>query len=207
MTLIPCVIPPMQVFLTHVSPEEQHFSCLRLVVPTNCTFGPDLLCVIFCRFCFFFSYHNNFNKLRDLKQHSYSSVLWVRSMGRLCVSLRENLILYHSNRWQFFQTQRVIEGIQTKFNRGYNSQTGTKQNVEVYCQDLQVDMFYPDVRALHNRPLVCLQILLSGGGLDAKSCPVLATPWTVAHQAPLSMGFPRQEHWSALPFPSPDKSC
>ena len=30
-----------------------------------------------------------------------------------------------------------------------------------------------------------------------------ATPWTVAHQAPLSMGFPRQEYWSRLPFPSP----
>ena len=30
-----------------------------------------------------------------------------------------------------------------------------------------------------------------------------ATPWTVAFQAPLSMGFPRQEYWSGLPFPSP----
>ena len=29
------------------------------------------------------------------------------------------------------------------------------------------------------------------------------TPWIVAHQAPLSMGFPRQEYWSRLPFPSP----
>ena len=28
------------------------------------------------------------------------------------------------------------------------------------------------------------------------------TPWTVAHQAPLSMGFPRLEYWSGLPFPS-----
>ena len=28
-------------------------------------------------------------------------------------------------------------------------------------------------------------------------------PWTVAHQAPLFMGFPRQEDWSGLPFPSP----
>ena len=28
-------------------------------------------------------------------------------------------------------------------------------------------------------------------------------PWTVAHQAPLSMGFPMQEYWSGLPFPSP----
>ena len=43
----------------------------------------------------------------------------------------------------------------------------------------------------------------SGGGLVAKSCLTLATPWTVTHQAPLSMGFPRQEYWSGLPFPPP----
>ena len=36
------------------------------------------------------------------------------------------------------------------------------------------------------------------------SCVQLfATPWLVAHQAPLSMGFSRQEYWSGLPFPSP----
>ena len=29
------------------------------------------------------------------------------------------------------------------------------------------------------------------------------TPWTVAHQAPLSMGFSRQEYWNGLPFPFP----
>ena len=31
----------------------------------------------------------------------------------------------------------------------------------------------------------------------------VATLWTVACQTPLFMGFPRQEHWSGLPFPSP----
>ena len=36
----------------------------------------------------------------------------------------------------------------------------------------------------------------------AKSCPTLAIPCTVACQAPLSMGFSRQEYWSGLPFPS-----
>ena len=30
-----------------------------------------------------------------------------------------------------------------------------------------------------------------------------ATPWTAAHQAPLSMGFPRQGHWSGVPFSPP----
>ena len=32
---------------------------------------------------------------------------------------------------------------------------------------------------------------------------LLATPWTTAHQAPLSVGFSRQEYWSGLPLPSP----
>ena len=32
---------------------------------------------------------------------------------------------------------------------------------------------------------------------------LFATPWTVAYQAPPSMGFSRQECWSGLPFPSP----
>ena len=41
------------------------------------------------------------------------------------------------------------------------------------------------------------------GSLVAKSCPTFATPWTVARQAPLSMGFSRQEYWSGLPIPSP----
>ena len=30
------------------------------------------------------------------------------------------------------------------------------------------------------------------------------TPWTVVHQAPLSVGFPRQEYWGGLLFPPPD---
>ena len=37
----------------------------------------------------------------------------------------------------------------------------------------------------------------------AKSGPTLATPWAVDCQAPPFRGFPRQEYWSRLPFPSP----
>ena len=43
----------------------------------------------------------------------------------------------------------------------------------------------------------------SSSSLVAKSCPTLETPWTVACQAPLSMGLFRQEYRSGLPFPSP----
>ena len=44
--------------------------------------------------------------------------------------------------------------------------------------------------------------------LSRSSCVWLcATPQTAAHQAPLSLGFSRPEHWSGLPFPSPMHAC
>ena len=39
--------------------------------------------------------------------------------------------------------------------------------------------------------------------LSLSHVQLLVTPWTVVHQAPLSVGFSRQEYWSGLPFPSP----
>ena len=39
--------------------------------------------------------------------------------------------------------------------------------------------------------------------LSFQLCPTLCAPWTAAHQAPLSMGFSRQEYWSGLPHPPP----
>ena len=60
------------------------------------------------------------------------------------------------------------------------------------------------------------QVLVTETAFQAKvttvmllfSCQVVsksfATPWTVACHAPLSVGFPRQEYWNGLPFPSPE---
>ena len=45
-------------------------------------------------------------------------------------------------------------------------------------------------------------------GRKVMSCiRLLLTPWTVAYQAPLSIGFSRQEYWTVLPFPSPIPTC
>ena len=43
----------------------------------------------------------------------------------------------------------------------------------------------------------------SGVCVRAQSCLALVTPWTVAHHAPQSMEFPRQEYWRRLPLPPP----
>ena len=48
-----------------------------------------------------------------------------------------------------------------------------------------------------------IRTYIYGGSLVTKSCPTLATQWAVPHQAPLSMGFPRQGYCSGLPFPLP----
>ena len=54
-------------------------------------------------------------------------------------------------------------------------------------------------------PVPCSVSASASGGvcLLAQLCPTLATPWTIAHQSPLSIDFPRQEYWSRLPFPPP----
>ena len=45
---------------------------------------------------------------------------------------------------------------------------------------------------MHAKTLQCVQLF--------------ATLWTIAYQAPLSMGFSRQEYWSGLPYPPPERS-
>ena len=42
-----------------------------------------------------------------------------------------------------------------------------------------------------------------GGGLVPKLRLTLVTPWIIVRQAPLSVGFPRQEYWNRFPIPSP----
>ena len=44
---------------------------------------------------------------------------------------------------------------------------------------------------------------MSTAAASLQSCPTLCDPIEAAHQAPPSLGFSRQEHWSGLPFPSP----
>ena len=68
------------------------------------------------------------------------------------------------------------------------------------------------LRVIHNSALLFTQIVGSSdwgrecGFLKVKvlvTQSLFVIPWTVAHQAPLSMEFSREEYWSGLPFPSP----
>ena len=54
---------------------------------------------------------------------------------------------------------------------------------------------------LHHHTYATLLVVVAVQSLS--HVQLFSTLWTVAHQAPLSMGFSSQEHWNGLPFPSP----
>ena len=50
---------------------------------------------------------------------------------------------------------------------------------------------------------VCVCVCVRVRVCALRHVQLFVTPWTIAYQAPLSMGFPRQEYWSGLLFSSP----
>ena len=77
-------------------------------------------------------------------------------------------------------------------------------------------LFYLEVFCLESHCFICVCVcvcvcvypleMITAATAAAKSLSrvrLLATPWTAAHRAPLSMGFSRQEYWSGMPLPSP----
>ena len=67
-------------------------------------------------------------------------------------------------------------------------------------------IFYLEAETTWFLEAACHKVHSKGSEVKSFShVQLFATPWTVACQAPLSMGFSRQEYWSGLPFPSPKK--
>ena len=69
-----------------------------------------------------------------------------------------------------------------------------------YKKVMDVAKWYDACRKSVNHPSVFMLLLPLSCFSRVRLC---ATPQTAAHQAPPSLGFSRQEHWSGLPFPSP----
>ena len=76
---------------------------------------------------------------------------------------------------------------------------GSKPDLNLYLQHNQTMLLQGHCLLIEG--LLLLRLSRFG---DVRPC---ATPETAAHQAPLSLGLSRQEHWSGLPFPSPMHTC
>ena len=81
--------------------------------------------------------------------------------------------------------------------------TNSKINIKTITETFPNVILIVKWKLLSHVRLFVTHELYGCGGLVSRSYQTLVTPWTVACQAPLSMGFSRQEYWSGLPFPSP----
>ena len=95
---------------------------------------------------------------------------------------------------------RILEWVSMPSSRGPFQPRGQTYISYVCCIGKQV--LYQQCRqwSPNDVMLLLLLLLLLSGFSRVRLC---ATPETAAHQAPPSLGFSRQEHWSGLPFPSP----
>ena len=80
--------------------------------------------------------------------------------------------------------------------------SNTSLNLRSWKNGDQHKNFFPAI-FFFNKTLSYLREGRKKKGKSLSRVRLFATPWTVAHQAPPSMGFSRQEYWSGLPFPSP----
>ena len=91
---------------------------------------------------------------------------------------------------------RILKGVTMPSSRGsFQPRDGT----QVSCIFCIAGRFFTTESPGEPRLCMLLLLLLS----RFSRVRLCATPWTEAHQAPLSLGFSRQEYWSGLPFPSP----
>ena len=108
---------------------------------------------------------------------------------------------------QYIHTVKLLSRVQLcyptdcKPTRLFHPSYFPGKNAGVGCHFLLQEIF--PTQGLNPGLLHCRQTLYHlshQGGIVIKLCPTLVTPGTVAHQAPLSLGFSRQESWSGHLF-------
>ena len=103
----------------------------------------------------------------------------------------------HLHLWKFATWRFICRGL-TVFTVGDPHISNITRHENFVCRHLPFCNF---LSVIFQEPLLLL--LLS----RFSRVQLCVTSWTAAHQAPLSLGFSRQEYWSGLPFPSPMHAC
>ena len=103
---------------------------------------------------------------------------------------------------RLYKLEKKHPAVMPKGRGGLTELQSCPQYPTCYC-DLTGRCHYPS-KSLCRSPHLCLPLpSLTPLCVHTQSCLSLWDPWTVAHQVLLSMGFPRQERWSGLPFSLP----
>ena len=114
-----------------------------------------------------------------------SSLLWLSAVLERCISK--------------FPPMRLCTGQSCNMAAGF-SQSEPSKGKRKLAHDTEPPSFHGLILKVTFYHISCIIFSVLRHSVMSSS---LATPWTVAHQAPLSVRFPRQEYWSGLPFPPP----
>ena len=111
-----------------------------------------------------------------------------KGVSKAKIGQQSGLLNQTAKLWmRFLKEMKSTASVNTQMIRKQNSLTADMENVLVFCIEDQTILNIPLLPLLSRISPVCL----------------CATPSMAAYQAPPSLGFSRQEHWSGLPFPSP----
>ena len=140
--------------------------------------------------------------VRELRHVNWELVSWWRQKENCCLTaFYFGHHLPFLSLWPLFHLQRSFrDRLKTQFC----------SDCSTYC--LAVDIIRSRAINLEAQDsLLCVCVCVCVCSVNKRACVLscfnhvrlFVTPWTAAHQAPLSLGFSRQEYWSGLPFPSP----
>ena len=108
---------------------------------------------------------------------------------------------------EFIHCEVCLRLVPSKSYKEVNVTDCSDNEIDCYSKIQVLSISRVSTRLFWSTPKGCINPVLGWlpKGCAAVYChlPLFAAPLTVAHQAPLSMGFSRQEYWSGLPFPSP----
>ena len=130
---------------------------------------------------------------------NFGSGRWESSFNSLLLN-----IWFSEHVLSFFSLTRVVFLSQFNHSSGVQSRQSaahSRGSREQGCGGCPFSLLLASLACPLPGPSLQPALLLHAQSLSRVQ--LFATPWTIPHQAPLSMGFPRQEYWSGLPFPSP----
>ena len=160
---------------------------------------------------------NNYRKALQIKQkqadYEWQSILKRQEWYRVISYFFKQLLDLDDHRWYRTGELKFWEKIQSFSNLKHITAAAAKslQSCPTLCDPIDSSPpGSPVPGILQARTLEWVAISFSNAwkwkvkGKSLSRVQLFATPWTSAYQAPLSMGFSRQEYWSGVPSPSPE---
>ena len=137
------------------------------------------------------------------------SIKWRQLATRNSSSNRINIGKPGNNLLMGIEALKIIQWLVNPKFSGKSSSWHNQEGVKVSIFPVNIEAIIPgfaSCRQFCAFPFTAPELLLHvyPGACMLSHVQLFATPWTAAPQAPLHMGFSRQEYWSGLPFPYPD---